>query len=552
MPGDVPPAGSRAEDGLEIKKGRVVWLETVYECSVVRRICVVPDALSLLAGLAAGTLRIDDLRFFRETRLLHDLSAIEKAWDEVIFGEIGSADSPSVPAMEEKLAALDGAGDLVHLFAALGVLRDVWQRDERKETLRGVLVLPETPDGEVEIVADDAVLVLRPGSLEAVVGWKGAYVASKWLVGLGIRRGRVESQIADDIVKNLRDRRTGGRKLPKTSQANQAAVSEATGVIVFLHGLMSIDVGLFDELVVGLEGNPEFARRYLLLAFPHDTLAAISVNANALLEDIDYLFDGNSTTLLAFVGHSRGGLLAREVAMRLYRQGPARWKQQLVGCVTFGTPHKGTPLAEKPAKLLGLGVTAVRAGQAGGFMCASDVLALVAAYGGRMPGVEDLKPPAAIGTGESRATFINDLREKERMNAEQLACRLPILAIGGKGPHESRIEWLTGRVFRGEPHDCVVERSSSAPERYVGLTPHEVQSDHFNYFTGRKGFEAALEFLKRVLGYEAPLKEPEQDALAASPSAEQRNLEEAEDGVEPRPKPPNRKIRLNFRRTLGP
>lgn len=82
------------------------------------------------------------------------------------------------------------------------------------QNLRAVLTIPEELGGKIEISAEDALFVLWPGSLEAVIGWKGAYAANKWLIGFCLRRGRVPSQIADDIVKGLRDR-TGGL----TSQA---------------------------------------------------------------------------------------------------------------------------------------------------------------------------------------------------------------------------------------------------------------------------------------------------------------------------------------------
>jgi hypothetical protein len=519
MPTNVPPE-NRSEDNLEIRRGKAIWLEKAEDCTALRRVCVLPHALGMLERLADGTLGTHQLESLRGGRF-PELSVIEQEWDNLIFGAAASSNSPprTTSQIDENLSLLDGQNGLVHLFAALGVLRDVWQRDVRKEMLHAVVTMAETPDGEVEVVAEDAVLVLRPGSLEAVVGWKGAYVASRWLIGLGLRRGRVPSQIADDIVRTIRDGKAGVRKLPTTREEDPTKVREAAGVIVFLHGLMSTDAGLFDELIAELEKDAEFARRYLMLGFPHDTLAPVTANANALLDDLEYLFQGGSATPLAFVCHSRGGLVARKVAASLYEAGPARWKHQLAGCITFGTPHRGTPLAENPAKLLGLGVTAIRGMQPGGFMGASDVLALVGAYGSTLPGVDDLKARTAIGRDGGRTTFIDDLREKERVNAEQRTCQLPILAIGGKGPHESRIEWITGGTFRGVPHDCAVELSSSAPERSVGVVRHEVHSDHFSYFAWRKGFEEAIAFLQFVLGYQARAKMAAGTSPAPSPTA---------------------------------
>jgi hypothetical protein len=259
---------------------------------------------------------------------------------------------------------------------------------------------------------------------------------------------------------------------------------------------MSTDVGLFDEFI-GEQMKDPFFQHCLFLAFPHDTFASITSNAASLLKAIDYLFESNLTTRLAFVCHSRGGLLARRAAASLYQSGPGRWKQQLAACVTFGTPHEGTPLAEHPSKLLGAGVATIRATQPGPFMGASDVLALVAAYGATIPGIDDLKPPTAIGKGYQSTTFVTDLSNDERSAAEQFQCRLQIFAIGGKGPHDNRILWISEKMFRGSPNDCAVPLSSSAPRRLVGVTYEEVQSDHFSYFTGRKGFGDAVKFLKQ-------------------------------------------------------
>jgi hypothetical protein len=70
------------------------------------------------------------------------------------------------------------------------------------------------------------------------------------------------------------------------------------------------------------------------------------------------------------------------------------------------------------------------------------------------------------------------------------------MAIGGHGPHPGYIGWVTEKLFREERHDCAVEVTSSAPNRVPDVTPIEVQSDHFSYFSNRCGFEEAIAFLK--------------------------------------------------------
>ena len=381
---------------------------------------------------------------------------------------------------------------------AIDLLRDVWRREERKQDLRAVLTLPDNAGGEVGISADDAVWVLRPGSLESLI-WTGAYFSSKWIIGTALRRGRAPSQIAKSIVEDLRTRRSAGPKLQTLGDVTPADIDNAHTVIICLHGLMSIDVGLFDQLLDELRKEPEFKTGCLFLAFPHDTFASIDSNATLLLQQIEHLFQNNDTTRLAFLCHSRGGLLAREVAVRLYEPSADIWRDRLVACVTFGTPHQGTPIAEKPEALLGAGVAAVRITQPGAFMGACDVLALVSAYKGDIPGIKDLKPRSSVNERPETKAFVEQLWNKEFDIAHRQHCRLEVLAIGGEGPHENRIVWFSDKIFGGAKNDCAVPLSSSSPKNLSGFRSKDVHSDHFSYFTGHKGFTEAIEFLKERL-----------------------------------------------------
>ena len=54
---------------------------------------------------------------------------------------------------------------------------------------------------------------------------------------------------------------------------------------------------------------------------------------------------------VAFVAHSRGGLVARATAAELLSSpSAARWRDALSAIVTFGTPHDGAALAEHDAR----------------------------------------------------------------------------------------------------------------------------------------------------------------------------------------------------------
>jgi hypothetical protein len=484
---------------FDVVKGRAIWLEEPADCAVLAGACVLPNAAQLLDQIAQQKVRIKDLPF-AQGEVQSDVTAIRTAWRRSLYGE-ASANEPAIRSpreVEETVTRLDQGSGLVQLFAGLELLHDIWAADDTPELLRGVLMLPEQPGGEIEFVSSAAALLVQPGSLVVSMVWKSRYAAAKWGLGVALRRGRVPSQISADIVKDLRKRRSNGQQLSTTSEISRDNVSGARVLIVFLHGLMSTDVGLFDRFVEYLRADSDIGA-WAFAAFPHDTCAPIDSNAQLLLNDLEYLFEGNRDTKLAFVCHSRGGLLARKVATELYEQDDARWRTQLVGCVTFGTPHDGTPLAEHPERLLGAGVMAIRLGQPGGLLGAGDVLSLVQAYGGKIPGIDDLKPPAAVATNPQGTIFVNTLRQAERTLAQRSDCRLSILAIGGRGPHESRLGWVTNKLLRGE-HDCAVEVESSAPDRRVGVKRLEVNSDHFSYFSRRLAFAEAAQFLKGAVG----------------------------------------------------
>ena len=489
-----PKKGQPGE--IEILKGKAIWIETVEDCDILRKITVLPNAWSLLSQLGQGTLTKSDLAYLHNVRFKL-LSTVDDHWNSFMH----ETNTSNALKGDDSLAKVDKDSGLIHLLAALRMLHEIWSTDNNRDVLRALLTIPETIGGDVEISTDGAAFIIRPGSLDVLIGWKAAYYASQWIIGLCVRRGRVPSQIADDVVKELRAQAKSSGKLPTLRDVQPDEVHGKCGIIFFIHGLMSIDVGLFDEFITLLNSDEIFKNRYLMVGFPHDSFAAITTNATTLVEEIEYLLENNTETLVAFVCHSRGGLLARQVALELYRAKPDRWKRQLAGCVTYGTPHRGTPLAEYPEKLLGAGVAAIRALQPGGFMGVSDVLALVAAYRGAIPGIQDLIPTTAIGRGDNGIPFLSSLGQAERYVAGHHECRLPILAIGGAALHDSLLAGMTNKIFRGKPHDCAVELSSSAPERMVRVKHHEVRSDHFSYFKGREGFPEAIQFLKEQMNY---------------------------------------------------
>jgi len=100
--------------------------------------------------------------------------------------------------------------------------------------------------------------------------------------------------------------------------------------IVLVHGTVSSCAAAFHDL----------PHRSGLFAFEHDTFLNIIDNAKELERNIRRVLGNVQRVLL--IGHSRGGLVARCAAHRL--AGIAGF-YPTVAVWTFGTPHKGTPVA---------------------------------------------------------------------------------------------------------------------------------------------------------------------------------------------------------------
>lgn len=499
LPEEQATSGQGPSDDVHVLTGQQIWINRPKDCHTLQRLCLLPGAWERLSQISQGKSRIDNFNWLIDDQSSLNLSNLEKTWEQLTYNGFDSTGTPlSAVQIDERLTLLDDDKKILHLFDGLKILRETWESDSTSDALVGLLAFSSGP-GLAEIAIDSAALVIHPGSLTVEFGWKTRYAAT-FALTLVTRRGRVDSQIADDLVKRLRDR-GNWIKLPTVSDVTPADISGKKGLIVFLHGLASTDAGLFDSLIIELKKDKTFEQAVVMLSYPHDSFNKIETNASQLLDRLGNLLPKEAETRLMFVGHSRGGLLARKIAAGLYDADPKRWRTQLAGCVTFGTPHYGTPLAEYPSQLLGLGVCAIGA-QTGGFATASDVLALVRAYEGKIPGISDLKSPKAIGEGVTRYNFILELRELERRLAGREDCILPILAIGGRGPHNSRIGWVTNRMFRGVENDCAVELSSSAHPEIPKCTSHEVQSDHFSYFKNGMGFEEAISFIDECLGHE--------------------------------------------------
>jgi hypothetical protein len=84
------------------------------------------------------------------------------------------------------------------------------------------------------------------------------------------------SQSAEQIMEELRSNAlgtAGGEQLVRLDSLPNGVLQRSKGVIIFLHGLLSIDIGLFDEIIRLLRQDKRFGTQYALVGWPHDTPA---------------------------------------------------------------------------------------------------------------------------------------------------------------------------------------------------------------------------------------------------------------------------------------
>lgn len=336
-------------------------------------------------------------------------------------------------------------------------------------------------------------------------------------------------------------------RLDRLSGVEHAALRDASTVVILLHGLFSTDAGTFDgfidrlrqadpmalgtvleahardhaaaivfgagaketieerfrqHMAAALERNPagmqafvlqgdlaqRLAARVAVVGWPHDTLTSIRANAGELADLIDRVFAGMETPpRIAFVAHSRGGLVARATAAELLSSPSAnRWRDALAAIVTFGTPHDGAALAEHDAR--GLATYLLLAQSTGRVASIGDVLTYLDAR--TAEGLENLKPVNAV-TESREQSFVDRLYERERGLRDAGGHRRPpLIAVGGRLDEEGRGGWrkriagvLVDRWLDQPDHDLVVELDSSTSPRPLPDVTMTVMSSHFEYFT---------------------------------------------------------------------
>jgi Putative serine esterase (DUF676) len=381
-----------------------------------------------------------------------------------------------------------------------------------------------------------SVLTLCPGSLTAL--WSGATTVIKaigWAVSfLRGTAGRVRSAeaAAHAFVENFRNERETSNPVPliRLDQTTAPLPPDLKGAMIFVHGLMSTDLGTFDgflkkwlkpaptmcppelfaqgrELILS-DQLPQPAIQAIkdavsFLGWPHDTLTSIDQNAHSLAQLID-MHLGNLSYPIAFVCHSRGGLVARAAFEKLCAKDKI-WENRVCLCVTFGTPHAGIALAEHPDRQLG---AYVLAGLTRKHLATFVDMAAYLEQRGKVDGIDDLRPASA-----PNKPFLRELEALEWKSAPRgHKRRLPIYAVGGvvrlgnaPGPLLERLGRLYDAYhafYTGQTEHDLVVPFSSATAADDGHSEIKTTCDHFSYFSddfcGRQATEAIiLELWKR-------------------------------------------------------
>jgi hypothetical protein len=350
--------------------------------------------------------------------------------------------------------------------------KQIWPKEENNLALSCSIADPSAPGyPEFEIETDVPMFALRPGSLTAAF-LKRHFKAALFSIGLFNGGGATAFARAENLVERMRQEALAATtyKLPsllETTPADLADDAKGDGkmLLVFVHGLLSTDAGTFDELINRLVKDP-----FVVTGFPHNTLGKIQDNALDLARAISAAINGGPN-FVGLVCHSRGGLVARMAAEYLYQEdrktGSQFWKTRLRICVTFGTPHLGSDLAESPEEFIG--TFAAQASLRATRKTASllDVLAYRAEHDG-FPGIEDLKP---------EGDFLRKLQDQE----QGVSPNIHVVAVGGRAPDGIKHK-LADRVFGKSEHDLIVRLSSSLPNFLPAAQRSPANCDHFGYF----------------------------------------------------------------------
>jgi hypothetical protein len=407
--------------------------------------------------------------------------------------------------------------DIERLRGALRIAQEIWasapETDVDNLRLSASVISGET---DLEYKADQPALLLYQGSLFAefipFVPHLGFVLrVGKFVISLALKTGAAAPVKAEQMVEELRARvKITSKNYPELARLDKLEpgdLANKKGIIILLHGLASTDVCTFDGFLDAWTQPQRVSRGvfddafrwtvrdFLYVGWPHDTLTSIATNAGTLFELIHAKI-GEDGPPIVFVCHSRGGLLARKVAVIMQKQG-GKWPDKVKLCVTFGTPHLGADLATNPYRFMGAYASVMS-----GDKKLLSIYRLLSYYAQekKFEGIDDLRPAEAQGS-----EFIRKLREEEREAGKPDPRKLQILPVGGvyRGSHSRLMGLVTGMLGTTD-HDLVVRKKSTVPELFTG--GETVACSHFEYFTEQQTkaehFPRVIEAIKKALEFD--------------------------------------------------
>jgi hypothetical protein len=196
------------------------------------------------------------------------------------------------------------------------------------------------------------------------------------------------------------------------------------------------------------------------------------------------------------------------VAATLLREDQARWSAIIKGCVTFGTPHTGTGLADAPDDVVALLIATGAWRETATLAALGDVM-WIAKRNRTLEGIEDLRTMQGARNKDGRTPFQAALSELEpvQVGGRRPYRLLDVLTVGARiDPSSTWFYDMATRAMSGRENDVAVPLDSSRPPSHLGFAQTaESSCDHFSYFTAgelmKKHYVEVTDFLKRALDW---------------------------------------------------
>ncbi|MBI1882580.1 MAG: hypothetical protein HYR94_30770 [Chloroflexi bacterium] len=329
----------------------------------------------------------------------------------------------------------DTADDADILSELLRLVRTIWQNQPIASDKLVLALVVADPSFDsyptIELEINNPALVYYKGTVKTMI-FTGVLSTPAWCLLFLTGKGGARTEHAEDLVARLRDTALKAGKTPllKLQEIDQWSDKELPGkktMVVFVHGLMSTDIGTFEGLVKKLQVKKEEGG-LVMAGFPHNTLVGIDVNGAKLAEFFRKITEETS-------------IEAR--------------------------------LASAPSELIAMCLTGMGMKYASGITAIADVLSFHSIHNA-FPGVNDLCRPT-LGTDDE---FLTRLEGKERQGKRQFK----ILAVGSRHQEQGLSKWMYNSLHGNEEHDGIVELTSSLPLVWPKQLKISTNCDHFHYF----------------------------------------------------------------------